>query len=134
MLPTMIISLITIEVMPTKKYKKYYSLTLVLQIIYFIVLFLYCLVQTFIVFYGCFIPMNNLFLVTTSIENKTQMSARFYQALHTVKKISFAMMIVYGRNSDQSTVIFLLLMCQITWLTYITMHSPLKYRFANFAC
>ena len=101
------------------------------HILYFPIIVCYYSWQVRSIIYSIFMPSQSIILITTSIDNKFELSARFYQVILALRKFIFAILIVYGRNKDQVLVYSLLSLVQIVWLIYLTKYSPLKYRFAN---
>ena len=133
MFPTLAICLIVFEL----EYKGLLQdevLTQAIHDAYLAILVIFNLLQVGFLIYSIFATSNSVFLITTSIDNKSTVPARFYQALLTLRKLLFAILIVYGRNIDQLITFSLLLLCQVVWLIYLMICSPLKYRFANIAC
>ena len=100
---------------------------------FIIILHNYCL-QVKSLFYNILMPSNSIFLITTTIDNKFELSARFYQVILALRKLIFAILIVKGINNNQVLIFSLLLLFQIAWLSYLIMFSPLRYRFANITC
>ena len=107
---------------------------MIIYIICFLAILCYYTLQVITLIYSIFLPSNSVLLITTSIENKFELPARFYQAILAFRKLIFAILIVYGRNKDQVVIYLFLFLSQIVWLAYLIKFSPLKYRFANITC
>ena len=138
MFPTMIISLLVIQNIHTDSGKygaiNHRALKYIIHVAYLLALIIYSPIQIGVVFYSCVIPVENFILSTTSMESKIRVSAMFYQPLLIIKKFLLAVMIVYGRKSNQIMTLSFIFMLQIAWLGYIARYTPFKYRFANITC
>ena len=115
--PTMIISMLVFQLVYEGHISKM-SLAMIIHIAYFLGLICYYFLQTRALIYCTFRPSNNVFLITTSIENKFELPARFYQIMLALRKLVFAILIVYGKNINQAITFSLLLLCQLIWLAY----------------
>ena len=105
--------------------------TMTIHIVYFVIIMCYYSLQIRSLIYSIFMPSNSIFLITTSIDNRFELPARLYQVILYLRKLVFAMLIVYGRNQNQVLIYLLLSFVQVVWLVYLTKFSPLRYRFAN---
>ena len=104
-----------------------------IHIVYILIIVCYYCLQVRSLINNIFMPSHSIILITTSIDNKFELSARFYQVILALRKFIFAILIVYGRNKDQVLTYSLLSIVQIVWLIYLTKCSPFRYRFANIA-